>query len=210
MISQIYAMEEYTGEKISNTVVMGSGEPLANYDALLDFIFVISDSDGKGMSQRNITVSTSGLVPVIRRLAEEKLQINLALSLHAPDDEKRRALMPVASRYPLSDVMDAMSFYYDMTHRRLTFEYALVEGNNDSASDAEALSGILRGMNCVVNLIPVNPIKESGYKRPGREACLAFRGRLESLGINATVRRELGSDIDSACGQLRASRVFGD
>jgi 23S rRNA (adenine2503-C2)-methyltransferase len=213
MAEQIYAMEDDTGETVSNVVIMGSGEPLLNYANLMRFIDIISDGDGKGISKRNITVSTCGIVPSIFRLADEggddeHMQINLALSLHAPTDEKRRKLMPIAEKYTLSELAEAMKYYYDRTHRRLTFEYALVSGENDTAQDAEELAKLLRNMgpagsSALVNLIPVNPVKESGLGRPTREACEAFKNKLENFGINGSIRRELGSDIDGACGQLR-------
>ena len=208
MALEIYEMERDTGKKISNVVIMGSGEPLLNYDNLIRFIEIITDPDGKGISQRNITVSTCGIVPAIDRLAEENiggghLQINLAISLHAPTDEKRRRLMPIAERYSIEELMEAASGYYEKTHRRLTFEYALVKGENDSAGDAAELARILKGMNALVNLIPVNPVSESGLTRPDKKECIAFKNKLENFGINGSIRRELGSDIDGACGQLR-------
>ena len=219
MAEQIYAMEADTGENISNVVIMGSGEPLLNYRNLMRFIDIISDPSGKGISRRNITVSTCGIVPAIYDLAreggeDEHMQINLALSLHAPNDEKRRKLMPVALKYPLAEVMEAMKHYFDRTHRRLTFEYALVSGENDTAEDAKELAGLLRsigaaGSGALVNLIPVNPVRESGLVRPTREACEAFKNKLENFGINGSIRRELGSDIDGACGQLRMRRGAG-
>ncbi len=209
MAEEVYAMEERTGAKISNVVVMGSGEPLINYDGLMGFIDIITDEDGRNISQRNITVSTCGIVPAIERLAGERLQINLAISLHAPNDEKRRRMMPIAERYTIRELMDAAGHYYDATHRRLTFEYALSEGLNDTDDDASELAGLLRGMNAVVNLIPVNPVAESSFNRPGRAACLSFKNKLENFGINVTIRRELGTDIDGACGQLRMKASSG-
>ena len=211
MAQEIYLMERDAGNKISNVVIMGSGEPLLNYDNLMRFIDIITDPDGKGISQRNITVSTCGIVPGIRRLAEENrngghLQINLAISLHAPNDEKRKKIMPVAEKYGMDELMDAARFYYEKTHRRLTFEYALMAGENDSEEDARELAGRLKGLNALVNLIPVNPVRESGFRRPERENCVSFKNKLENFGINGSIRRELGSDIDGACGQLRMRR----
>ncbi|MBQ8955496.1 MAG: 23S rRNA (adenine(2503)-C(2))-methyltransferase RlmN [Lachnospiraceae bacterium] len=208
MALEIYEMERDAGKRISNVVVMGSGEPLLNYENLMRFTDIITDSDGKGISQRNITVSTCGIVPAIERLAGEKLhgdhlQINLAISLHAATDEKRRKLMPVAKKYDLKQLMGAADRYYDSTHRRLTFEYALIEGENDSEGDAKELARLLKGKNALLNLIPVNPVTESGLKRPDRRKCEAFKNKLENFGINGSIRRELGSDIDGACGQLR-------
>ncbi len=208
MAQEIYEMERNTGKKISHVVVMGSGEPLLNYDNLIRFIEIITDKDGKGMSQRNITVSTCGIVPAIERLALEKPgrehpQINLAISLHAPTDEKRRKLMPIAEKYSIKDIVNAAKAYYEKTHRKITFEYALVKGENDSEADAKELAGLLQGIPVLVNLIPVNPVTESGYSRPSREAVINFKNKLENFGINGSIRRELGSDIDGACGQLR-------
>ncbi|MDE6917313.1 MAG: 23S rRNA (adenine(2503)-C(2))-methyltransferase RlmN [Lachnospiraceae bacterium] len=203
MLDQIYAISRRSGERVSNVVVMGTGEPLDNYDNLLRFIRMLSDENGLNISQRNITVSTCGIVENIKRLADEKLQITLALSLHGSTQEKRRALMPVANRYDISEVMDACRYYFDQTGRRVTFEYALVGGVNDTEEDAEQLCRLLAGMNCHVNLIPVNPIKERSYIESERRDILRFQDKLEKRHINATVRREMGRDIDGACGQLR-------
>lgn len=203
MLDQIYKIEEDTEERVSNIVVMGTGEPLDNYDNLLKFIKIISDENGLNISQRNITVSTCGLVPMIKKLAIEKLQITLALSLHASNDEKRKELMPIANKYTISELLDALNYYFDVTKRRTSFEYSLVSGVNDTNEDANELSKLLKGMNCHINLIPVNPIKERDYTRSSHEAVIAFKNKLEKNGLNVTIRRELGSDIDGACGQLR-------
>jgi 23S rRNA (adenine2503-C2)-methyltransferase len=203
MLEQVYRVRELSGEPISNIVIMGTGEPLDNYDHVLRFLRMVSDEKGLNISQRNITMSTCGLVPKIRQLAEEKLQITLALSLHAPDDEKRQELMPIARKYKLDQVIEACRYYFHMTGRRLTFEYSLVAGVNDSQEDAEKLSRLLKGMNCHVNLIPVNPIKERNFKQSNRQVIDNFKIKLEKYGINVTIRREMGSDIDGACGQLR-------
>ncbi len=205
MLGQIYEIMNLTGERIANIVIMGTGEPLDNYDSLLRFISLISDPKGLNLSQRSITVSTCGLVPQIYELAKEKLQITLALSLHASDQETRQTLMPIANRYELHEVLDACRHYFDETGRRISFEYSLVSGVNDSADHADRLSRLLKGINCHVNLIPVNPVKERDYTRPDRERILAFQHRLEKGGITATIRREMGKDIDGACGQLRRS-----
>ena len=157
------------------------------------------------ISQRNLTVSTCGLVPEMLRLAEEKLQITLALSLHAPNDEKRQELMPIARKYTMEEVLNACRIYFEKTGRRITFEYSLVAGMNDSEENARELSGRIRDINCHVNLIPVNPVKERSFQRPTREAAENFKIKLEKCGINVTIRREMGSDIDGACGQLRKS-----
>ncbi len=205
MLDQIYRIQRITGERVSNVVVMGSGEPLDNYDNLVQFIRLLTDENGLNISQRNITVSTCGIVPGILRLAEEDLQITLALSLHAPNDEVRKTLMPVANRFPLKDVLDACQTYFDKTGRRLTFEYSLVSGVNDNLKEASALSALLKGQHGHVNLIPVNPIKERNYVQSDRKAIEAFKNLLEKNGINVTIRREMGRDINGACGQLRKS-----
>ena len=203
MLDQIYVITRDTGERVSNVVVMGIGEPLDNYENLLLFIRLLTDENGLHISQRNVTVSTCGLVPEMKRLADEKLQITLALSLHAAFDEKRKKLMPVANRYAIEELMEACAYYFEKTGRRITFEYALVGGVNDAKEDAEALGGLCRKLNCHVNLIPVNPIKERGFVQSERDAILAFKNKLEKYGRNVTIRREMGRDIDGACGQLR-------
>ena len=203
MLDQIYAIAKDTGEKVSNVVVMGTGEPLDNYDNLIRFIQLLTDEHGLNISQRNITVSTCGIVPEIMKLAEEKLQITLAISLHATTDQKRQALMPVANKYSLEELLGACRFYFQQTGRRLTFEYSLVGGVNDTEEDARELIGLLRHFNCHVNLIPVNPIKEREYVESGNAQIQAFKNKLEKNGINVTIRREMGRDIDGACGQLR-------
>ena len=205
MLDQIYRIQTSIGERISNVVVMGTGEPLDNYDNLLRFIHILTEDGGIHISQRNLTVSTCGLVPKIYELAEEKLQMTLAVSLHAPNDEKRRELMPIANKYSMDEVLDACRNYFDKTGRRITFEYSLVAGVNDSEEDAKQLAGRIKGINCHVNLIPVNPIKERSYVRSTRQAVENFKIKLEKYGINVTIRREMGSDIDGACGQLRKS-----
>lgn len=207
MLEQVYQIGADLGERISNVVVMGSGEPLDNYDNLLKFIALLTNEDGLHISQRNVTVSTCGIVPRIRSLAEERLSITLALSLHASAQEKRKELMPVANKYSLSEVMDACRYYFACTGRRVSFEYSLVAGVNDTPEDAKELSALLHGMNCHVNLIPVNPIKERRYRQPEQKAVLDFKQRLEKNGINATIRREMGRDIEGACGQLRKSYI---
>lgn len=207
MLDQIYRIQSLTGERVSNVVVMGTGEPLDNYENLLRFIHILTEEGGIHISQRNLTVSTCGLVPKIKELAEEKLQMTLALSLHAPNDEKRQELMPIAKKYTMEEVLNACREYFSKTGRRLTFEYSLVAGVNDSEEDARELSGKIKGINCHVNLIPVNPIKERSFQRSTREAVENFKIKLEKYGINVTIRREMGSDIDGACGQLRKSYI---
>lgn len=203
MLEQIYAMIRHTGERVSNVVVMGSGEPMDNYDNLLRFIELLTDENGLHISQRNITVSTCGIVPGIRSLAERKLQITLAISLHAATDEKRRQLMPIARTYPLEELLEACTYYFEQTGRRITFEYSLVKGVNDTDEDAGKLAALIGHLNCHVNLIPVNPIKERDYVRTERRAVEAFKNSLEKYEIGVTIRRGVGRDIDGACGQLR-------
>lgn len=205
MLDQIYQIQKWSKERVHNVVVMGTGEPLDNYDALLRFLHLLTCEGGLHISQRNVTVSTCGIVPKMRKLAEEKLQITLALSLHASSQEKRKALMPVANKYELSEVLDACRYYFEQTGRRITFEYSLVGGVNDRDEDAEELIRLIRPLNCHVNLIPVNPIKERDYVQSGRRTVLNFKNKLEKSGIVVTIRREMGRDIDGACGQLRRS-----
>ncbi|MCM1272355.1 MAG: 23S rRNA (adenine(2503)-C(2))-methyltransferase RlmN [Clostridium sp.] len=203
MLEQVYASMRATGEKISNIVVMGTGEPLDNYDNLIRFIRLISDERGYNISQRSITVSSCGIAPMIKKLADEQLTITFALSLHAPTDEERKKLMPIAAKYNLEELMDACRYYFDKTGRRLTFEYSLVKEENDSVAQAEKLAKLLKGMNCHVNLIPVNPISERNYCRSDKNSVEKFKLALEKKSINVTIRKSVGSDIDAACGQLR-------
>ena len=207
MLDQIYRIQADTGERVANVVVMGTGEPMDNYDNLIRFIKILTDENGLGISQRNVTVSTCGIVPKMYDLAEEKLQITLALSLHGSSQEKRKKLMPVANKYDLSEVLDACDYYFDKTGRRITFEYSLVAGVNDQPDDIRELTTILKGRNCHLNLIPVNPIKERNYEKPDKKSAENFKNKLEKSGINVTIRREMGSDIDGACGQLRRRYV---
>ena len=203
MLDQIYQIGTDIGERISNVVVMGTGEPMDNYDNIVRFVHLLSEEGGLNISQRNITVSTCGIVPKIYELAKEKLQITLALSLHAPNDEKRRELMPIANRYSMDEVLDACRNYFQETGRRITFEYSLVAGVNDSDEDAKELSSRIHDINCHVNLIPVNPIRERDYVQSNAHVIEAFKEKLERSGLTVTVRREMGRDIDGACGQLR-------
>jgi len=203
MLEQIYAVTLLTGERVSNVVVMGTGEPLDNYENLLIFLKLLTDENGLHISQRNVTVSTCGIVPKMRLLAEEKLQITLALSLHAATDEKRRELMPIAVKYGVDELMEACAYYFKKTGRRITFEYSLAGGVNDSEKDAEKLAALIGGLNCHVNLIPVNPVKERNFVQSDRKRVCAFKNKLEKYQINVTIRREMGRDIDGACGQLR-------
>lgn len=207
MLGQIYEIQKISGERVSNIVIMGTGEPLDNYENFVTFIHMISDEHGLNISQRNITVSTCGIIPNMKKLAEENFQITLALSLHGSNQEKRKKLMPVANKYELTDVLEACDYYFKKTGRRITFEYSLVHGVNDTEEDAEELIRILKPRNCHLNLIPVNPIKERDFEKPTRQHAEKFKNKLEKNGINVTIRREMGSDIDGACGQLRRRHV---
>lgn len=207
MLGQVYAIQRITGERVSNVVIMGTGEPLDNYENFLRFIRLLTDEHGLHISQRNVTVSTCGIVPKMRELAEEDLQITLALSLHGTTQEKRKELMPVANKYGLQDVLHACDEYFEKTGRRITFEYSLVHGVNDTDEDAAELVRILKPRNCHLNLIPVNPVRERSFVRPSRKNALNFKNKLEKSGINVTIRREMGADIDGACGQLRRRYV---
>lgn len=207
MLEQIYRISNITGERISNIVVMGTGEPLDNFDNLCRFIELATNEDGMHISQRNITVSSCGIVPRIYELADKKYSITFALSLHAPNDEKRKALMPIANAYSIEEILKACKYYFDVTGRRITFEYALVAGENDGKEDAIMLIRLLKNFPCHVNLIPVNPIKERNFKRAEDAFVQKFKVMLEKNGINVTIRRGMGKDIDAACGQLRKSHM---
>ncbi|WP_302629769.1 23S rRNA (adenine(2503)-C(2))-methyltransferase RlmN [uncultured Eubacterium sp.] len=210
LLEQIYQIEKNIGEKVSNIVLMGSGEPLDNYDNVTKFLELITDENGANISQRNITLSTCGLVPKINELAMKHLQITLAISLHASDDETRRKLMPIANKYTIDEVLEACRNYFKETGRRVTFEYSLVAGENDTIGEADRLAARIKGINCHVNLIPVNPIKERNFVQSGKRAVLDFKRRLEKYKINVTIRREMGRDINGACGQLRNEAMKGE
>lgn len=207
MLGQVLAAEKATGETINHIVVMGMGEPFDNYDNVARFLRLLHSSDGKNMSYRNMTVSTSGIVPGINRFAEDFPQVNLAISLHRADDEGRSRIMPVNRKYPVMDLMKAAGEYTEKTHRRITFEYTLIEGENDSNRDIRLLQELLKGMLCHVNLIPLNPVEETGMRGSAQARAGEIAATLESSGIPATVRRQLGSEIDGACGQLRLKHL---
>lgn len=209
MLDQIYRIQSLTGERVSNIVIMGSGEPMDNYDNVVKFLGLINSDKGLNISQRNITVSTCGLVPRIKQLAELKLQITLAISLHAPNDELRKTMMPIAYTYSIEQIMDACRYYLLQTARRISFEYSLVKGVNDSPECARQLIKLVHGMNCHINLIPVNPIKERDYEQSEKNSIHNFKEILEKVGVNVTIRREMGRDIDGACGQLRQNHIEG-
>ncbi len=203
LLDQVYEIQRITGERVSNVILMGIGEPLDNYENVMKFIRMLSDEHGLNISQRNITLSTCGLVKQMERLAEEALTITLAVSLHAPNDIIRREMMPVANQYPIQEIMESCRNYIRKTNRRVTFEYSMVEGKNDSPKEAGELSSLLKGMNCHVNLIPLNPVEGRLGQRSKRNHIEVFKKILEKNHINVTIRREMGRDIDAACGQLR-------
>ncbi len=203
MLRQVYEIQKESGERVSNVVMMGTGEPLDNYDQAVRFLRMISDEKGLNISQRNLTLSTCGLVPQIYRLADEKLAITLAISLHASNDETRREMMPVAKTYAIQEILDACRYYYEKNSRRITFEYSLARGVNDSPQAADALGRLLEGFMWHVNLIPINPVKERSFVQSDGESVVKFKNMLEKYGGNVTIRREMGRDIQAACGQLR-------
>ncbi|NBI29609.1 23S rRNA (adenine(2503)-C(2))-methyltransferase RlmN [Chengkuizengella marina] len=196
-----------SNERISSIVIMGIGEPFENYDHMMKFLKTMVHKQGLNIGQRHITVSTSGIVPNIYKFADEKTQINLAISIHAPNDALRSSLMPVNRRFPLRDLLKACKYYIQTTGRRITFEYALIGGKNDRPEHAEELADVLQGMLCHVNLIPVNHVPERGYIRTPKKDIFEFKKILEHKKVNVTIRREQGHDIEAACGQLRAKHM---
>lgn len=202
ILAQIYTAEQDSGRKIGGAVLMGIGEPLDNYDNVIRFLELLSSKEGMNMSLRHVSLSTCGLVPKIYELAKLGLGLTLSVSLHASDNRSRSAIMPVNDRYDINELMKACRDYFKTTGRRISFEYALIDGHNDSKEDAARLAELLDGFICHVNIIPVNKIKERNYTSD-RKSAQRFRAYLEQLGVNATVRRTLGADIDAACGQLR-------
>ena len=207
MLAQIEAAQRDRNIRISNVVLMGMGEPLDNYGNVLRFLRLVSDENGLNIGMRHITLSTCGIVPKIEQLARERLQINLAVSLHAPNDDIRSRTMPIAKAYPMERLLEACRYYFDMTGRRVTFEYALISGVNDTDACAKELGRKLRGMNCHVNLIPVNTVEGTGYIKSDLQRQKSFENILAADGVTATVRRTLGSDINASCGQLRRKHL---
>ncbi len=203
ILDQIYEIQRHIGERVSNVIIMGIGEPLDNYENVIRFIRMLSDENGLHISQRNITLSTCGLVPKIYDLMKEELTITLAISLHAPNDEIRRQMMPVADSFSMKEILEACRAYIGETGRRVTFEYTMVQGTNDSRENARELASRLKGMLCHVNLIPLNAVKGRMGSRSVPENIRQFQMELEKHHVNVTIRREMGSDIDAACGQLR-------
>ena len=206
MFGEVYFVEnelKSEGKSVTNLVLMGSGEPLMNYDEVIKFLRLIHDEDIMGVGYRNITLSTSGIVPNIYRLIDENLPITLSISLHAPNDELRTTLMPINKKYPLKDVIEAGRLYAERTKRRVTYEYILIDGINDGKKEAAELSELLKGQLANVNLIPINPVRERNFYRPAKEKIEAFLNCLLKSNISATVRKEMGKDVNAACGQLR-------
>ena len=207
IVEQILAVEQDTGYRISNVVLMGIGEPLDNYDNVVNAIHIINNPKGLNIGARHISLSTSGLVPKIYKLAEENIQCTLSISLHATNNKKRSSMMPVNDAYPIEELIKACKDYIEKTHRRISFEYALAKDNNDNIEDAKELVKLLKGMLCHVNLIPINKIENGKFDKSSNENIIKFRDYLNNHGIVATIRRELGSDIDAACGQLRRKNL---
>lgn len=207
MTGQVIAAQRDLGEKVSNIVMMGIGEPLDNYDNVLKFLSLVNNPDGLLIGHRHISLSTCGLCDKIRDLADRELQLTLSVSLHASDAETRKKLMPVARKFDLSELMDACRYYIQKTNRRISFEYSMIHGENDTPECAYALKKLLSGMLCHVNLIPLNDVKERSYTKSTKQAIQTFSKILEEGHITVTVRRRLGSDINASCGQLRAENL---
>ena len=203
MVDQILLIQEDLNTKISNIVLMGSGEPLQNYDQVINFLKIVNNENGLNIGNRHITLSTCGLVPEIKRLADVQLPINLAISLHAPNDIIRKNIMPIAKKYSIEELIVACKYYLEKNNRRITFEYALIKGINDTDLHAKELSEVLKGLLCHVNLIPINEVKERDYKKSNKDKIQRFQSILKNNGIETTIRREMGADINAACGQLR-------
>lgn len=208
MIDEVLAIEQDIGKKIDRIVVMGIGEPLLNYEELIKFLEIINAPQGLNISFRKITVSTCGIVPQIQKLADYKIPITLAISLHAPEDDLRSCLMPVNNKYPIMQLLDVCKYYIMKTNRRITFEYALIDGVNDTLYHAQKLANLLHGILCHVNLIPLNPVDGKKMIRSNRTKVKHFESILRKRGISVTIRREMGSDINAACGQLRRSLLM--
>lgn len=205
ILAQVLKAQQEIEDRISNIVLMGSGEPLDNYDNVMEFLDIVRAEYSVNVGQRHITLSTCGIVPRIKELADKNLQITLAISLHAPNDDLRRNMMPIAYKYSINEVMDACRYYINTTKRRVTFEYALVRNVNDTNECAKQLIDLLKGLLCHVNLIPVNEVKENNFKKSSSDNIKKFYNMLIEAGIETTIRREMGSDISAACGQLRRS-----
>lgn len=202
ILQQVYSTQRDSGKKISGIVLMGIGEPLDNFKNVMKFLELVSCPEGYGLSLRHVTLSTCGIVPKIKELADKKLGLTLSVSLHCPDDKGRSEIMPINKTYNINELIEATKEYIEKTGRRVTYEYAVIDGVNSDRKNAQALADLIKGINCHVNLIPVNAVKEREYKS-SRQSAMKFMNMLTEMGINATVRRTLGSDIDAACGQLR-------
>lgn len=207
ILGQILAAQKISGNRISNVVLMGSGEPLDNFENVIKFLQMVTSEENLNIGQRHITLSTCGIVPKIYEFADMNMQVTLAISLHAVNDEKRRAIMPIANKYSIEEILTACKYYINKTKRRVTFEYSLVQNVNDSKEDAMELTHILKGILCHVNLIPINEIKERDYKKSNDNSVKEFSNIIKKNGIEATIRREMGADINAACGQLRKSYI---
>ena len=216
ILGQVIAVNKLAGgglgdkRKITNVVLMGSGEPFDNYDNVIKFLLLVNDEDGLNIAARNISISTCGLVPQMKRFAEENIQATLTISLHNAFDEKRKQLMPIANKYSIAEIMEAARFYFEKTGRRVIFEYTLIEGKNDSDEDAKKLASLLKGFPSHVNLIRLNPVKERNLRAVSTDKATEFLSKLEKLRVSATLRRQMGNDIDGACGQLRRHALGRD
>lgn len=207
IIGQVMTVQKDLGERISNIVMMGMGEPLDNFENVLRFLEIVNHSDGMNIGHRHISLSTCGIVPRIMELADKKLQITLSVSLHASNDEKRSEIMPINRRYNICELLKACRYYIEKTNRRISFEYTLINGVNDTIDEAKELLSLVSGMLCHINLIPVNAVEGTGFSASDKRAIEAFRAYLEKGGVSATIRREMGADISAACGQLRANTL---
>lgn len=213
MVQQVLFVQhelDKLSERVSSIVVMGIGEPFDNYDHVLNFLKTINSDLGLAIGSRKLTISTCGIISGIQRLADEEMQINLAVSLHAPNDKLRSILMPINQAHPIAELMDALDGYYKKTNRRITYEYILLEGINDGLNHANQLADLITGQNAYVNLIPYNPVKEQPFDRTPLKVALAFYSQLKKRGIQTTLRAEHGTDINAACGQLRSSKIKGE
>ena len=206
IVEQILLIEQDIGKRISHIVVMGIGEPFDNYDNVMRFVKIVNDNKGIDIGSRHITISTCGIVPGIYKFMNEEGQVNLAISLHAPNDEIRNKIMPISKRYKLEELMEAIKKYISVTNRRVTFEYIMLDNINDSTECAMELSELLKGINCYVNLIPYNETENISFKRSKNSQIMKFYDILKKNSINVTIRKEFGSKVDAACGQLRASK----
>lgn len=207
ILGEVLAGQQLLNDRISNIVLMGSGEPFDNYDNVMKFLELVNSPDLVNIGQRHITLSTCGIVPKIYEFADREMQVTLAISLHSTTDEKRKDIMPIANKYSIEEILEACRYYIKKTNRRVTFEYSLVSGVNDTPEDARRLHEILKGILCHINLIPINEIKENDFKKSQKQNVDKFEKILKNYGMDVTVRREMGSDIDAACGQLRKNFI---